>query len=679
MTAKHPLLTRALSFGLAASLCLNSSLVLAQAENADNDNQPEPTFTIGSNEMDVVKLIQTVAAATGRTMVIDPAVKGKVQIINNNAMTKDELYELFRSVLALSDFTVVEVGDVTKVIRLKDAKASPVADLSAGSGLNEIVTDVIAVENISAAKLLGTLRQMVSVNGLVAHQDGSNSIIITDARANIDRIRKVIKKIDTAALPTTEVVQLQHAEADAMVQTLSKLDAADKAAAGLANSLQMVADKRNNAVLLAGEDLQRQRAKDLIRRLDKPQQQTGNIRVVYLEYADATKVAEVLTKVAANVGKLGPGGEGKDNAASAATVEADEETNALLITAEGDTLNSLLSVVERLDIRRAQVLVEAIIVELNITKGKELGTEWLFANGKEGLVGAGPRGGGTGLGLASGLLGSTRTIDTIGAGLSGLGAGSSLGVAGVSGSENFLALVRALDNSSNANILSTPTLLTMDNTEAEISVGQEVPFQTGSFSAPGNSGNIGSPFNTFTRESVGILLKITPQINEGNKVLMDIEQEVSGVDEGASTAGGVVTNESKIKTQIMAQDGEIVVLGGLIQDSTDASADRIPILGSIPILGYLFKYQKSSVTKKNLMVFLRAKIIRDDEVMNQATADKYDVTREMQLKERKRGLPLLKDSNIPVLPDIKLEQLRREVQETSAANSRDSQEVLGDE
>jgi len=620
-------------------------------------SQPEPTYTIGSNELDILKFIQTVAAATGKTMVIDPAVKGKVKIMtNNNEMTADELYELFRSVLELSNFTVIEVGDVAKVIPIKDARTSPVADASTRSGLNEIVTDVIPAENISAAKLLAALRPMVSTNANLAHHDGSNSIIITDNKANIDRIRRIIRKIDTAAVPTTEVVQLKYAEAEPVVQTLTQLDAKDKAAAGLSSKLQMVADKRNNAILLAGEDLQRDRIKGLIAMLDRPAQQTGNVRVVYLEYADATKVAETLTKVVQNISKLTPG-ESKTNQANASTVEADEDTNALLITAEGDTLNSLLAVVERLDIRRAQVLVEAIIVELNITDGNELGTEWLFLDEEEGVLGSGPRGGAASgsTGLAGALLGEETDITTVGGALSGL-TGNVLGIAGgVDDSRKFLALLRALDQSSKANILSTPSLLTMDNSEAEISVGQEVPFATGSFTS--NNGNVSNPFTTFQRESVGILLKVTPQINEGNKVLLNIEQEVSDVTETAVN-GQPITTENKIVTQIMAQDGEIVVLGGLMEETANDVKNKVPVLGSIPLLGYFFKYQSTTIEKKNLMVFLRAQIVRDDEVMSAATAEKYKKMRNLQLELRDQGLPLANDKHLPLLPDIEFKDLQ---------------------
>ncbi len=649
------------------SLLAAATLIFASVLNAQT--QPEPTYTIGSNELDIVKFIQTVATATGKTMVIDPAVKGKVKIMtNDNAMTKDELYELFRSVLELSNFTVVEVGDVAKVIPIKEARSSPVADASNESGLHEIVTDVIAAKNISAAKLLAALRPMVSTNANLAHHDGSNSIIITDSKANIDRIRRVIKKIDTQAVPTTEVVQLRFSEAEEMVTTLTKLNGQDKQAAGLANALKMVADKRNNAILLAGEDLQRERAKSLIAKLDRPQPQTGNVRVIYLEYADATKAAEVLTKVAQNIAKLGPGGE-KANSANAATVEADEATNALLITAEGDTLKSLLAVVERLDIRRAQVLVEAIIVELNINDGEEFGTEWLFSNEDQGVFGGASRGAsGTSLGVSQGLVGDNEGIETLATGIASI-PGSTLGLAGINGDENFLAIIRALDSSSKANILSTPTLLTMDNHEAEFSTGQEVPFATGSFSSPGNTGNIGNPFTTFQREDVGIKLKVTPQVNEGNKVLLDIEQEVSAIDNTPAANGGIITRKSKITTQIMAIDGEIVVLGGLMQEEADETTQKVPVLGSIPILGYLFKYQTTTVGKTNLMVFLRAQIVREDDIMNAATAEKYHQMRQLQLRHEEQGLPLMDDANVPVLPDISVHDLklgREKSEETEA-------------
>jgi len=615
------------------SFCVLSATLSSSAwAQKPSRSKPEPTYTVGSNELDIVKFVQTVAAATGKTMIVDPAVKGKVRIMtNNNAMTADELYDLFRAVLQLSNFTVVEVGDVVKVVPLKEARTSPVGEASAKSRLEEIVTDVIVAENISAAKLLAALRPMVSTSATLSHHDGSNSIIITDTKANIDRIRRVINKIDTSAVPTTELFQLKFADAETVVQTITQLDGTKKSEAGLSNKLQLVADKRNNAILISGEDLSRERVKGLMRMLDRPAAQTGNVRVIYLEYADATKVAETLTK------------------------------------------NTLLAVVERLDIRRAQVLVEAIIVELDITEGQELGTEWLFADTNEGVFGAGPRGSSTGSGaIAAAALQDDVTFSDLGTAIGGL-SNTALGIAGgVDSSRRFLALINALDNSTKANILSTPTLLTMDNNEAEINVGEEVPFQTGSFT--NNNGNVGNPFTTFQRENVGILLKVTPQVNEGDKILLNIDQEVSAVTETASN-GGIITSKNRIATQIMADDGEIVVLGGLMQENSSDIKNKVPVLGSIPILGYLFKYQQTRISKSNLMVFLRAKIVRDDDVMSAATAEKYRNIRDKQIEMREQGLPLMKDLNIPVLPEEFFEQ---ESDLNSAEQTSDEEDERGE-
>ena len=611
-----------------------------------NDAASEPTYTLGSNELDIIKLIQTVAAATGKTMVIDPSVKGKVKIMtNHNELTKDELYELFRTVLEISNYTVVEVGDVTRVIPLKDARTSPLGDASGRQGNAEFVTDVIQLENIAATKVLTILRPLVAQHASISAHDTSNSIVLTDTLANIARIRQLIKKIDTAAVPTTEVVQLRYAEADSLVATLTKIGASDKAAAGLSNKLQLVADARNNAILISGEDLQRERTKALISRLDRPQAQTGNVRVVYLEYADAVQVAETLTKVVQNMSKLTIGTEPTE--AAGATVEADEATNALLITAAGDSLNSLLAVVDRLDIRRAQVLVEAIIVDMSVTDNESFGVEWLFANSEDGIFGGSINSGN--VASAAPVLDSSSSISDIASGIVGVGQ-NSLGIAGTSGDDNFLGLLTALVSSSKANVLSTPSLMTLDNNEATISSGRNIPFTTGSFATAG--GDSVNPFTTTTREDVGIILTVTPQVNEGDKVLLNISQEVSDIGEQVAGTSDFITTKSTIDTQILAQDGEIVVLGGLMRESVTDGENKVPLLGSIPILGHLFKFQEAAISKTNLMIFLRAKIIRDDEQMYGATAEKYKIIREAQIEQRKLGLALMDDGLLPVLPEL---------------------------
>lgn len=623
-----------------------------------NDAASEPTYTLGSNELDIIKLIQTVAAATGKTMVIDPSVKGKVKIMtNHNELTKDELYELFRTVLEISNYTVVEVGNVTRVIPLKDARTSPLGDAVGRQGNAEFVTDVIQLENIAATKVLTILRPLVAQHASISAHDTSNSIVLTDTLANIARIRQLIKKIDTAAVPTTEVVQLRYAEAESLVATLTKIGASEKEAAGLSNKLQLVADARNNAILISGEDLQRERTKALIARLDRPQAQTGNVRVVYLEYADAVQVAETLTKVVQNMSKLTVGSEPQE---AGATVEADEATNALLITAAGDSLNSLLAVVDRLDIRRTQVLVEAIIVDLSVTDNESFGVEWLFSNSENGVFGGSINSGS--VTNASSVLDSSSSITDIATGIVNVGQ-NSLGIAGTSGDDNFLGLLTALVSSSKANILSTPSLMTLDNNEATISSGRNIPFTTGSFAtAAGDSVN---PFTTTTREDVGIILTVTPQVNEGDKVLLNISQEVSDIGEQVAGTSDFITTKSTIDTQILAQDGEIVVLGGLMRETVTDGQNKVPILGSIPILGHLFKFQEAAISKTNLMIFLRAKIIRDDEEMYGATAEKYKLIREAQIEQRKLGLALMDDGLLPVLPELERRILAKPVSDDS--------------
>jgi len=594
---------------------------------------PQQTWTVNFKDSDIHEVIKFVAEVTGKTVVIDPRVKGRVKVISQKPLNERELMELFRSVLEVHDFTVIEVGNVVRIVPLKDARSSPLP-VRDNPELDEgYVTQVIQLKNIAAAKVLPVLRPLVPQHSHLAAYDPSNAIVISDTAANIERIKEIIQKIDTAALPTTEVIELKYADADTMVNTLTKLDRAANQGSRSSNELQMVSDKRNNAVILSGEDLQRERAKDLIRRLDRPQTQTGNVRVVYLEYATAKDVAVVLSKVVQNMERMTPGANTKGAPGTkGATVEADEATNALLITAEGDTLESILSVVERLDIRRAQVLVEAIIVEMQLTDEQNIGIEWMFQNAPKGLLGAS-----TGAGNAAAIAGAVfqdaeSATTALGSALGSI-SGETLAVAGDAAGEEFVVLVNALESNSNANILSTPTLLTMDNHEAMISVGQNVPFISGSFTNTGGNG-VSSPFQTIQREDVGINLTVTPHVNEGDMVILDIQQEISSIDAGAPLrSSDLITNQRKVQTQVMAKDGEVIVLGGLIRDDVQEGERRVPVLGDIPGLGRLFRSSSNKIVKANLMIFIRPTIVRDDETLEGATADKYRYIRELQSKQ----------------------------------------------
>ena len=608
----------------------------------------EQTWTVNFKDSDIQEVIKFVADVTGKTIIIDPRVKGRVQVISSERMNREELYSFFRAVLEVHDFTLVEVGDVVRIIPLKDARSAPLPVVDANTAKEGYVTEVIQLSNIAAAKVLPVLRPLVPQHSHLAAYDPSNSIVISDTAANINRLRDLIERIDKSAIPETEIVPLKYASAQDVVTTLTALDKSENQRNPGAQTL--IADKRNNAVLISGDDLMRTRYRKLIQRLDKPKAQTGNVRVIYLEYAQAKPVAEILTKVVQNIAKLEPG---EQNPNIQATVEADEDTNALLITASGDTLESLLSVVDRLDIRRAQVLVEAIIVEMTDRSGRDLGVEWMFRNEQKGVLGSSVSGGQALGGVARGIFSDgDDALENLAVALGGT-TGQTLGIAGTGGDEDFLALLTALENDSKANILSTPSILTMDNHEASMSVGQNVPFVTGSFSNNASGGAGVNPFQTIQREDVGISLTVTPHVNAGDSIVLELVQEVSSLNTGGGVgASDIITNQRKFETQLLAADGEIVVLGGLIEEDVQQGEQRVPFLGSIPVVGQLFRSNSTDLTKQNLMVFIRATIIRDEKTLHGATAEKYRFIRDQQLKQREQGVFRMSETVLPILPEL---------------------------
>ena len=640
------MLRRIIRLGAAGALALTLTV----------NSWAQQTWMINFKDSDIQELIKFVADVTGRTVVIDPRVKGRVKVISSKPLNEAELLQLFRTVLEMHDFSVVDVEGVLRIIPLKDARSSPVPVVGGETKEKGYLTQVIQLQNIAAAKILPSIRPLVPQHSHLSAYDPSNAIIITDSAENIARIRELIERLDKSATPITEIVELKYANAADLVQVLQGLEKADPNNNNLPNnSLNLTSDKRNNAILITGEDVQRQRMKSLINRLDKPRAQTGNVRVVYLDYAEAKTVAETLTKVMANLAKLGPGG--KQENVVAATVEADEDTNALLITASGDDLDSLLDVVARLDIRRAQVLIEAVIAEVGETAEKNLGIEWLFLDSSKGVFGSSVRGGsklgGVGEG-ALGLEGSDNSAEAIGklAGALVGDPGQLFGVVGQNDDNSFLALINALETQGETNILSTPSLLTMDNHEASFVVGQNIPILTGS-SATTNG--LSSPFQTIQRQDIGTKLTVTPQINEGDTILLTIAQEQSSIN--TSTDQGFVTNQRKIETKILASTGEIVVLGGMIEDQLDNGELRVPVLGRIPLLGRLFRSENRTKRRTNLMIFLKVSVVRDVESMSGVTAEKYQYIRDQQLKQRDRGFLRRKDRGVPVLPEMNYENL----------------------
>ena len=620
-------------------------------------------YTINLKDTDIRELIQFVSDATGTTIVVDPVVKGKVRVISSKPVSASELYELFLSVLDVHGYTAVRSGDIVRVIPSKDARSAPldVSDDRSSMTSDEYMTQVIRLENISAAKLIPVLRPLVPQQAHMAAYAPSNAIIISDVSANIDKIRDIIERMDKSAVQKTDIIKLRYAVAEDVVRMLDQLNKSAAKQTGGEQETLLVADARTNSVLVSGDELERARLRKLVNHLDTPLEQSGNVKVIYLQYAEATDLAEVLTRVMKNISQLdtAEGAQAKSRSSNTATIEADEDTNALIITADADEMASLEAVIQRLDIRRAQVLVEAIIVEMQVTDGQELGLQWLFAD-NDGVFGSNITRNDSRLGSIAGSQLSDDGGDTpdgvdlggLAAALAGAG-GVSLGWAQLdSMGLSMTVILNALNETANTNILSTPSILTLDNQEAYITVGEQVPFVTGSFTNTGAGGDgAQNPFQTIERENVGITLTVTPHINDGDSVVLDIMQEVSSISSVSVIASDVITNERKIQTKVLALDGQVIVLGGLIKDEVQDAQQKVPLLGDIPYLGRLFRSDAEKVSKQNLMVFIRTTIIRDDKQLVGASAEKYRYIRDQQALRKEKGLLYLGDASLPVMSE----------------------------
>ena len=556
-------------------------------------------FTVNLKDTDIQEFIEFVADVTETTIVVDPSVKGKVKVISSKPVSKAELYDLFLSILDVHGYTAVRSGAVVRVIPNKNARSAPVDVISGTSVINdEYVTQVIRLENVSAAKLIPVLRPLVPQQAHMAAYAPSNAIIISDIRANINRMEEIIARMDQSAVKETEIIKLKYGVATDVVEMLKTLEKSRAGEGADANDeATLVADKRTNSVVVTADELSIERIKGLIDYLDIPLEQSGNVRVMYLEYADATEVAEVLTRVMQNLSRLDDEATGRNRSANASksTIEADAGTNSLIITADTDEMAALEAVIARLDIRRAQVLVEAIIVEMEIVEGRELGLQWLFAN-DSGLYGSNISTSAAQQGrnatIAQAIIPEDSASEDIGvrdlAGALSQVPGTTFGWGVVDQGLTMTTILNALESQGNANILSTPSLLTLDNEEAFITVGQQVPFVTGSYTNTGAANGVANPFQTIQRENVGVTLQVTPQINEGDSVVMDIVQEVSSISQQVLSASDVITNERKIETKVLAKDGDIVVLGGLVKDDIQDSQQGVPLLSDIPVLGTTF-------------------------------------------------------------------------------------------
>lgn len=649
---------------LLAAVCVAQPLLAQQlgVQPAQNE-KGEQVWSVNFNDTDIQEVIKIIAGVTGKTIIIDPKVRGPIKVINTRPLNAKEVYELFLASLDVYGFTAVESGNIVKIVANRDARNLPVpTEINVTTKDDLYITQVIPLKYTSASKILAAIRPLAAQHAHMTVYEPSNAIILTDTRANAARLSELIKQLDKIGSTNTDVVPLKYANATDVVNMIAQLEKPDPARGIATAPPVIVADKRTNAVVISGDDLSRQRIKLLIEDLDRPQARNSNIRVIYLNYAKAEDVAKVLTGMMQGLAPKAT----DPNAPNAVqpSVQADEATNSVLISADVETMDSLLSVIDNLDIRRAQVLIEAIIVEIQDTDGTDLGIEWMYRDDKYGF-GSNTNDGAIGGVGAAAIAASDKNAsqDDKDAALLNLAGGASkitgqvFGFGRLGERTDFLGVLKMLQTNSSSNILSTPNLLTTDNTEASISVGQNVPFATGSYSGVGGVGNtgntggggFGSPFNTFDRKDIGIILKVTPHLNEGNTVVLDIEQEVSSVAD-LNSASGLITNKREIKTQIMANDSQTVVLGGLIKDDVLKGEKRVPVLGSIPVLGHLFRSQSSKKVKTNLLVFIRPTIVRDDRVLTGATAEKYRAIRDEQMEHRRHSGLLLWEKDLPLVP-----------------------------
>jgi general secretion pathway protein D len=609
-------------------------------------------ITPNYKEADLRTIIEVVGDVTGKTIIIDPRVSGaKVTMISSTPMSPEAFYEAFLSVLEVHQLAAVTSGNIIKIIPSATARqyAGPIGSGNA-QGPDDIVTQIVQVKNIGAAQLVPILRPLVPQYGhLVAHP-GSNMLIISDRAANVSRLLSIVRRIDQASDDDIEVVSLEHASAAEVVRVMTALLQQPRAD-GAPVTTNLVADARTNSVLIGGDKADRLRLRALLAHLDTPLEDGGDSQVRYLEYADAEELATKLQAHYTAQQTAAAGAGASTLQTDPISIWADAQNNALIVSAPPKVMRSLMAIVDKLDIRRAQVLVEAIIVEIRADRVAELGITWAvegsstdapigvtnFPSFGNGVVQLGGAAGGGGTGDPSSLIGE----------------GLSIGVGRISdGSVSFAAILRALEGDADTNIISTPSILTTDNEEASLNVGQEVPFVSGSFTNTGGAGGAVNPFQTVQRQSIGVKLNITPQINKGNALLLEISQEISNI--AASSAGAVdlVTNQRIIETTVIVDDGSIVVLGGLIDDVLRESDQRVPILGSIPFLGAFFRSTKTELVKTNLMVFIRPKILRDAEQSFMETNQKYNYMRDIQKGASGDSVPLMRDTLRPTLPPI---------------------------
>ncbi|MCK6417275.1 MAG: type II secretion system secretin GspD [Giesbergeria sp.] len=688
--------------------------------------RPGEPVTLNFANAEIEAVARTMATITGRNVVVDPRVRGQINLVTEHAVPPAKAFDQFLAALRLQGFTVVEASGLYKVVPEADAKLQGGSVSVAQSGASgpaggQIVTQIYRLNHESAANLVPVLRPLISPNNTINVSPGTNALVITDYADNLQRLGKIIAAMDVSTASDVEIIPLKHAIATDLAPLVARLvetgssAGAPGAAAGQSDTgakTTLLAEPRSNALVLRAANPARvAQVRALVERLDQPpapgsSAASGNIHVVYLKNADATKLAATL-RAAMAAGSANAGGASTSTASTASTstptlgsglsstgsststssassglgagasssaapanqpstggqIQADPTTNSLIITAPEPQYRQLRAVIDKLDGRRAQVLVESLIVEVNANKLAEFGIQWQGVMGKQGDGTIGVIGTNSGAAGAN-ILGITAALasgnaSTIGTAVGSLGGGLNLALAPRINGQYYLgALANFLQNSGDANVLSTPNLMTLDNEEAKIVIGNNVPFVTGSYANTGGNSGAVNPFQTVERKDVGLMLRVRPQINENGTVKMAIYQEVSKIDEAtAKNTNGPTTSKRSIESNVLVEDGSIIVLGGLLEDSYAQAEDKVPLLGDVPVVGNLFRSENRSRKKTNLMVFLRPVVVRDAAASDALLIDRYESIRALQQQVQPSSSTVLGTvPSAPVLPSLRMER-----------------------
>ena len=599
-------------------------------------NTQAQSVSFNLKNADIRSVIDMVSGITGKNFIIDPRVKGKVTLVSSTPVEPEDVYDIFLSIMKVHGYVALQAGDIVNIMPANEGVRGAPLGAAATDEDGQMQVRVVSVENVKATQLVPSLKPLISKNGHLSAHSSSNSLIVSDTGRRVERLIEIVRRLDVKEDSGLEAVKLQHAAASQVIKTLQPLLANGGQSKGLlggpqGSGVKLTADDRSNTVLMMGNKYLRDRLSNLIKKMDVPIAHQGETRVIYLKFAKAVDLAEVLSNTLSEKYSTTKSNKKTSNQNSnrQVSIHADEDMNALLVTAGPDQHAEIQSVINALDVRRAQVLVESLIVEMSDDKARSLGIQWM--GGQDDLIGV------SGVGALA---------------ASALQQGNLVGLLKGDKGLNIGVLARALANDGDANIISTPSLITLDNAEAEINVGREVPFMTGSYTSSSSGSSATNPFTTIERNDVGLTMKITPQINQGSAIRLDIDQEISNILPGAAAQFGttdVVTSKRSIKTSVVVEDGHILVLGGLVDDTLRESQVKIPLLGDVPILGGLFNYREATKEKRNLMIFIRTKILRDADSSQQLSEQKYAAMRGQQLQKYQAGSKLLTNEDIPVL------------------------------